>query len=114
MDLALALRRLPKTLQIGAYDYRILIADDDPDHWGLTDIDNKTITIWPRGMRDSAFLVGIVIHEITHVIYHNADLDLGAIIDEPEERIVIEFEQGLVSLYRNNPKLLTWIKKCLK
>jgi hypothetical protein len=55
--------------------------------------------------------VGTVIHELLHVIYDNE-----AIEDKrsSEEAIVVSFETGLVSLFRDNPKLLNWIKRGLK
>jgi hypothetical protein len=52
-----------------------------------------------------------VLHELFHAIYANEGLDVNG---DGEESIVSSFETGLVSLFRDNPKLLNWIKRGLK
>jgi hypothetical protein len=58
--------------------------------------------------------VGITLHECPHVIFDNQGLEhMKKRKDDREEQIVLGFEAGLVSLFRDNPKLLTWMKKYL-
>lgn len=119
MDVALCLQRLPKKLKIGAYDWRVVLEEGDDKH-GEADFEFHILKLWPTTLRSPAHVVGILLHECLHVIFDNEDLlDTIAGIrvhnaDDDEETIVVGFEQGLVSLFRDNPKLLTWIKKCLK
>lgn len=111
------LRRLPKKIKIGAYDWHVKLRAGDEKH-GEADFEFHHINLWPGTLVDPHHAVGIVMHEILHVIFDNEDLS-DAIVgintqDEDEETIVLGYENGLVALYRDNPKLLTWIKKGLK
>jgi hypothetical protein len=97
---------------VGAYDWRIKVDTGPSEDYGETDYDKAEITIWPANHQSPERLVGTVIHELLHVIYDNEEL-AGA-VGEIEETIVVGFETGLVSLFRDNPKLLNWIKRGLK
>src|SRR6476660_5638592 len=109
-DVESGLKTLPRRIKVGAYDWRIKIATGDNDAWGLTEWDSYRITIWPDDMPSAQFLVGIVLHELLHAIYAADWLTMA----DQEEAIVQGFERGLVALYRDNPKLLNWIKRGLK
>lgn len=113
MDLETCLRRLPKKLKIGPYDWRVVLEADGGDKCGETDFEVHTIRLWPSVLTSSNHVVGILLHECLHVIYDNEALEHEERNGGLEEAIVIGFEQGLVSLFRDNPKLLTWMKKCL-
>lgn len=106
------LRTLPRKIKVGAYDWRVKLDSGDNDEWGITEFDKYQITIWPDDMPHAHFCVGIVLHELYHVIFNNEDLE-GAVGDV-EETTVTGFERGTVALFRDNPKLLTWIKRGLK
>lgn len=110
-EVSARLRTLPRKLKVGAYDYRTEIhAGKNPeDDYGTVSFEDFKINLWPEAMPSSEFLVGVVLHELLHIIYENIGL---AGLDE--EKTVTGFEVGLVALYRDNPKLLTWIKKGLK
>lgn len=103
------LRTLPRKVKVGAYDFRIRIVEGESPEWGEADVDTQTVSVWPEDMANPAFLVGIVLHELLHVIYHYESLE-----GKDEEAVVTGYEVGLISLYRDNPKLLTWIKKGLR
>ncbi len=107
------IRTLPRKLKIGAYDWRIKIATGDNDAWGETEALKQEITIWPEDMPSAHFCVGIVLHEILHALY-SVDWLEPADTEAKEESIVAGYERGLVALFRDNPKLLTWIKRGLK
>jgi hypothetical protein len=111
-DVEAVLKTLPRRIKVGAYDWRIKVDTGPSEDYGETDYDKAEITIWPANHQSPERLVGTVIHELLHVIYDNEEL-AGA-VGEIEETIVVGFETGLVSLFRDNPKLLNWIKRGLK
>jgi hypothetical protein len=106
------LKTLPRRIKVGAYDWRIKINNDPSEDYGEANFEKAIITIWPANHQSPDRVVGTVLHELLHVIYSNEELS-GAVGD-PEETIVLSFETGLVSLFRDNPKLLNWIKRGLK
>jgi hypothetical protein len=109
------LKTLPRRIKVGAYDWRIKIDTEPSEDYGEANYDKAEITVWPANHQSPERLVGTVIHELLHVIYENEQLaGAGVVSREPEERIVGGFETGLVSLFRDNPKLLNWIKRGLK
>jgi len=108
-DVEAVLRTLPRRIKVGAYDWRIKVDPGPSEDYGETDFDKAEINIWPANHQSPERLVGTVIHELLHVIYDAAGLEGLA-----EEPVVGGFETGLVSLFRDNPKLLNWIKRGLK
>ena len=112
------LRTLPRKIKVGAYDWRITFQDGANEKCGEADFEFHRVTLWPDNLIDPQHAVGIVIHEILHIIFDDRSLvdalSSGDDQDDQEESIVVGFETGLVSLYRDNPKLLTWIKRGLK
>jgi hypothetical protein len=113
-DVEVVLRTLPRRIKVGAYDWRIKVDPGPSEDYGETNFDKAEVTIWPANHQSPERLVGTVIHELLHVIYDNEKLgqDLHAAVGE--EEVVVAFETGLVSLFRDNPKLLNWIKRGLK
>jgi hypothetical protein len=99
---------------VGAYDWRIKVDPGPSEDYGETNYDKAEITIWPANHQSPERLVGTVIHELLHVIYDNEGLASVYNTVGDEERVVLAFETGLVSLFRDNPKLLNWIKRGLK
>ncbi|SHH47999.1 hypothetical protein [Bradyrhizobium erythrophlei] len=110
------LKALPRRIKVGAYDWRVILNEEEADieKCGEADFEHHVVNLWPSHLNSPDHAVGIVIHELLHVIFDNADLEGNHTSPDPEEEIVIGFEQGLVALYRDNPRLLTWIKKGLK
>lgn len=106
------LKTLPRKIKVGAYDWRIKVDTNPSEDYGEADYDKAVITVWPANHQSPERLVGTVIHELLHVIYANTGLD--EVQGDGEEKIVSGFETGLVSLFRDNPKLLNWIKRGLK
>jgi hypothetical protein len=109
-DVEVVLRTLPRRIKVGAYDWRIKVDPGPSEDYGETNFDKAEITIWPANHQSPERLVGTVIHELLHVIYDG----INARERELEEPVVVGFETGLVSLFRDNPKLLNWIKRGLK
>lgn len=117
-DLAACLRGLPRRLKIGAYDWKMAIEEGAGEGgdalYGQADFDTNSIRLWPVNMTSPGHAVGIVLHECFHVIFDNQGLThLKRDKDDREEQIVLGFEAGMISLLRDNPKLLTWMKKWL-
>jgi hypothetical protein len=105
---------VPSPVKIGAYDWHIQPEEGDDKH-GEADFENHLIRIWVGTITSPSHLVGIVLHECLHVIFDNEKLSkLKKDKEDREEQIVLGFEAGLVSLFRDNPKLVNWIKKWLK
>jgi hypothetical protein len=109
-DVEVVLRTLPRRIKVGAYDWRIKVDPGPSEDFGETNYDKAEITIWPANHQSPERLVGTVIHEALHVIYDDKELATS----NEEEAVVVAFETGLVSLFRDNPKLLNWIKRGLK
>lgn len=113
-DVAKCIAGLPRTLKIGAYDWAITLETNESDCVGLADWEPHYIRLWPDGLTSPSHVVGTVLHECEHIIFDNHGLGhLKRGKDEREEQIVSAFETGLVSLFRDNPKFLTWMKRWL-
>jgi Zn-dependent peptidase ImmA (M78 family) len=106
------LKTLPRKIKVGAYDWRIKVDTNPSEDYGEANYDNAVITIWPANHQSPERLVGTVIHELLHILYDENALD--EVTPYKEETTVVAFETGLVSLLRDNPKLLNWIKRGLK
>jgi hypothetical protein len=106
---------LPGKIKIGAYDWSVAVHADMDDKCGQADFETHTIRIWQDNLTSPNHAVGIVLHECLHVIFDNEKLSkLKKDKEEREEQIVLGFESGLVSLFRDNPKLVNWMKKWLR
>lgn len=105
---------LPKTIKIGAYDWTVVIETVDEGNCGQADFATCRLRLWPATLTSPNHAVGIVLHECFHVIFENQGLEqLKRDKDEREEQIVLGFEAGTVSLFRDNRKLMSWMKKWL-
>lgn len=114
-DVSACIRKLPRKIRIGAYDWTVSIEEGSHDKCGEADFEPQIIRLWLDSLTSVNHAVGIVLHECLHVIYDNEKLTkIKGKKDDKEEAIVVGFENGLVSLFRDNPKLMTWIKKGLK
>jgi hypothetical protein len=97
------LTTLPRRIKVGAYDWRIKVETEPSEDYGEANFDRAIITIWPANHQSPERVVGTVLHELLHVL----DPDM-------EEETVLKLEACLISLFRDNPKLLNWIKRGLK
>jgi hypothetical protein len=117
MTTAECLRDLPRILKIGPYDWHVACIDDDgaDELCGQAVFETNQLNFWPKHLSSPGHVVGVVLHECLHVIFDNHGLDkLKRGRAEREEAIIMGFESGLVSLFRDNPKLLTWMKRWLR
>lgn len=111
-------KSLPNTVKVGAYDWAvILMAEGEGDNnvCGEADFAVNHLRLWPTRLTSPGHAVGILLHECLHVIFDNQGLEqLKRGKDEREEQIIMGFEAGLISLLRDNPKLVTWMKRWLR
>lgn len=118
MTVQACIQSLPKTVKIGPYDWRVTIEDVDNegiDLCGQTVFESTQVILWPKNLTSPSHVVGIVFHEFLHVIFDNHGLgQLKRGREEREEQIILGFESGVVSLLRDNPKLMTWMRRWLR
>lgn len=116
-DVEACVRAMPRSIKIGPYDWKVVIETEDRDGeelYGQAVFDNKTVLLWPKHLLSASHIVGIVIHECLHIIFDHAGLaKLKRGKEEREEQIVLGFQDGLVGVLRDNPKLMTWMKRWL-
>lgn len=109
------LQGIPKRLKIGAYDWTVVLESTDEGLCGQANFADYRLRLWPANLTSPSHVVGILIHECLHVIFDNQALTkMKRDKEEREEAIIGGFEAGLVSLFRDNPKFITWVKKFLR
>lgn len=115
MTVANCINALPRTVKIGAYDWTVSLEDDSGDNCGQADFEAHKLRLWPYLLTSPTHVVGIILHECLHVIFDVQGLEhMKRTKDDREEQIVMGFEAGLISLFRDNPQLMTWMKRWLK
>jgi hypothetical protein len=113
-EVSACVRRLPKTIKIGPYDWQVRVMEGAEGLCGQADFETSQLRLWPENLTSPSHVVGVALHECLHVIFDAHNLGkMKRDKEEREEAIVMGFEAGLVSLFRDNPKLLTWMKKWL-
>ena len=106
---------MPKKVKVGPYDWTVTVLGSDEERCGHVDFETRVITLWQDNITGPPHAVGILIHECLHIIYDNEKLStLRRDKEEREEQIVLAYEAGIVSLLRDNPKLVNWIRKYIK
>ncbi len=109
------LEGLPNHLKIGPHDWAIGRIIEESDLCGQADFAVHHLKLWPLNLNSPAHAVGILLHETLHVIFEQHKRDkLPRDKEEREESIVTAYEIGLVSLFRDNPKFVNWMKKWLR
>lgn len=95
----------PRRIVVGPYEYRVLVDEDriPGELFGLCDKGKHVISIHPD--QSPARLRSTLMHELLHAL---CDLT-GVDDDKAEERIVTVTAPALLSLLRDNPKLLDWL-----
>ena len=111
------LRLLPRTIKISFADVDIETSDDTQfaeENFGEYDSRNNRITISSNSTdRDIA---NTLLHEIVHAsVWYGGLKDDGAALedDKHEEHVVNVLTNQLCQIFRDNPKILTIIKKGL-
>ena len=97
------------TIRVGAIDVQAFRMPLEDDTFGDFSYINTRIRVDDR--IEGATLVDTLLHEINHVIWAVGQLKNK---EQKEERAVAVMATYWTQIYRDNPKLLTWIKNNLK
>ncbi|MDQ3014189.1 MAG: hypothetical protein M3X11_26220, partial [Acidobacteriota bacterium] len=102
--------KLPPAVKIGAYDFKFICnKGHEADAHGEIYYVSQEIFLsskFPSPER----AVDTVLHEIFHGLWHQSLLKRK----EREEPVVTTMATGLTQVFRDNPKLLEWIRDSLK
>ncbi len=110
------MKKLPKTLRIGAIDYKIIkrpfkdigAFDNTSQYKGYCDREAGEIHLNSDHIEDSSDPINTLLHEILHALFREYCIDT-----DQEEYIVRCLSNGLCSVFKNNPKLLETVKENL-
>jgi hypothetical protein len=114
MTLPELLQIIPSEIKVGTLTYKIevvfgLLDEEGKEVSGICVFETQTIKI--DGVAPSkAWVVDTLLHELLHAVWNERGLPKKA----NEERAVKTLGTGLLGLFQDNPKLLTWIKKGLR
>ena len=109
------IREIPRTLKIGAFDWTVVIDEGDSGLYGLARYDTSELILWSKNHTSADRVVGTALHECLHAIFENHGLGkLKRNKAAREEAIITGFESGLISLFRDNPRFVTWMRKWLR
>jgi len=105
-----AIATIPKRIKIGPLVYKVELVETIDDEGSDAEIIHEQLRIRIRSTSpDSAYVAGSLIHELFHGIWD----DRGLGDTEDEETVCTSFERGFCMLVQDNPRLITWLKKCL-
>jgi hypothetical protein len=103
--------KLPTRIKVGHFVYRVerwRSEGEAGDRWG--ECDHGELVIRLRPVIPGTQLADTLIHEILHAIHNVWGLRVG----DDEERIVAVTATALLTVFRDNPKLLAWLGANLK
>lgn len=108
-----AVERLPHSIRVGPFDYVIEKMTSNQSgamrRWGeFSSLEAKirVSTNFPTAVKAADTLL----HEVGHAIWFAWGIEKG----DDEERVVGNAATGWVTVYRDNPWLLDWLKECLR
>lgn len=104
-----ALATMPTRIKAGPHTYTVKIVDEIPGAFAQIDTDELLIEV-SRKCPAASVVAANLVHELYHDMWFAAGFGKRAY----EEKVVIAFERGTVQLFTDNPKLMTWIKRCLR
>jgi hypothetical protein len=115
-EVAKWVKEAPKAIKVGGFDYELTIQSDwlknseGENSWGLCDFANRKFQIGnTAGVPSVRELASTLLHEIMHAIWDQYYLGKKA----SEENAIRALEQGLVGIFRDNPKLGPWLIKAI-
>jgi len=112
------LKSLPKKIKISFEDVSLVVSSDakfKDENFGMFESKDAMITL-ADDQSDTA-LANTLLHEIVHAaVWYGGLKDDGAALedDKIEENVVNILSNQLCQIFRDNPKILTLIKKGLK
>lgn len=108
--------RPPKTVKVGPYTYDVFLESSETNQdlgncYGYHDFDELSIVI--RKELPLSLQRGVLLHELLHALYDVSELDETHINEEKkahvEEVVVSRLTAHLLSLVRDNPKLVEYL-----
>lgn len=104
---------VPKKLNIGGDRYSVsfvkgLTSEHHGKVWGLCNHNKGTIQISSEIDLDYDKAVTLL-HEIFHAIVNH--YGLGNVLKDDEERVVDQMSRGTMMVFRDNPKLMDFLKE---
>ena len=101
--------KLPKKVKIGHRNFSIKVVpelfDEGKEIQGITNFDDKTITILKR-----SDFTAVLMHEIEHGILRH--LGISEALSDKEEEIIVEGLANMhIELIKDNPFLIPLLKK---
>ena len=108
------LKALPSSVKVGPHTWKIKVVEDLTDEneqriYGQSQGSTLTVTL-KKDLPTPEFAVGVLIHEL----YHSALFSFGCSAPKKEEGQALFTEMAWVTIFRDNPWLLDWIKRGLK
>jgi hypothetical protein len=105
-------KSLPSSIRVGPYDFRLVqwgsLESHADRYWGQCSLEELTIRISvesPSPVR----VVDTLLHEISHAIWWVHGVEES----DKQERVVSAFGTAWMGIYRDNPWLLSWLKRAL-
>lgn len=99
-------KKLPKKIRVGGYDFHIVLDTNakSEDHGGFDSVNQQMIFEASPVTRLRA--VDTFEHELKHAIYYA----YGLAEDAPEEAVATVTGKARAQIYRDNPWVLAWLK----
>jgi Zn-dependent peptidase ImmA (M78 family) len=101
------MKKLPKTIKIGAYDIKLKYWGELQETFGQYFEVEQTIYLAP--VSDATLAADTLLHEIMHAIFHIYVIQAH----DDEERTVTTLSSGLTQVFKDNPAILDYIKDTL-
>lgn len=110
--------RLPKKIKVGLVTYPVLI-EDDLHHkgdkvYGLKRGSTWDIILDPKSHPKPLMLCDTLMHEVIHALFDHYGLNDVHQLGEKEEHIVMHLSEGLLMVFKDNPKFLSYIVESMK
>ncbi len=96
---------LGKHVRVGPYDLEIAITKLGDNIWGSFTFAKQVIELAPE-QPSGIFALDTFLHELNHAIFVVYDLKDS----DNEERIASVLATGWTQVYRDNPRVLDWIR----
>ena len=102
---------VPTKVKVGAHTYTVVLVDSSELDIGLRgECDSNEFVIRLSKELPLETIATTLFHELLHALWDSRSMPKR--IDE--ERAVLNFEEGILQLLRDNPKLFPWLRKSVK
>lgn len=112
--------KLPKTIKIGHKSYSlnrpkgVLYSAKGEEAWGLNRAAEQAIDVSSK-LPCKSLEAEVVLHECLHGLFDHFELQqLESMTDTREEFLVSTLSRGLVMVFHDNPKLMSYLVEAVK